>query len=167
MKIFLIRHGETQWNNEGLFQGQIDIPLNDVGISQALATARTSLQWGLTALYSSPLKRTMQVSRQISSMTGVPIKQDSGFMELNLGSLEGITGNDMRRSCSTRLNHIRANSTQNHNSDNSESPSSQTLKMTCMKRVGTPEEIANVVLFLTSSLSSYITGQTVRVDGGM
>ena len=98
MKIFLIRHGETQWNNEGLFQGQIDIPLNDVGISQALATARTSLQWGLTALYSSPLKRTMQVSRQISSMTGVPIKQDSGFMELNLGSLEGITGNDMRRS---------------------------------------------------------------------
>ena len=42
-----------------------------------------------------------------------------------------------------------------------------TLKRTCMKRVGRPEEIANVVLFLSSDLSSYMTGQVLRVDGGM
>ena len=98
MKIYLVRHGETQWNSEGRFQGQIDIPLNDIGISQALATARASLRLGLTALYSSPLKRTIQVAQHISSITGIPINLDPGLMELNLGSLEGITGNDMRRS---------------------------------------------------------------------
>ena len=42
-----------------------------------------------------------------------------------------------------------------------------TLKRTCLKRVGRPEEIANVVLFLSSNLSSYMTGQVLRVDGGM
>lgn len=41
------------------------------------------------------------------------------------------------------------------------------LQQTCMKRVGRPEEIANVVLFLSSHLSSYMTGQILRVDGGM
>ncbi len=42
-----------------------------------------------------------------------------------------------------------------------------TLERTCMKRVGRPEEIANAALFLSSDLSSYITGQVLRVDGGM
>ena len=42
-----------------------------------------------------------------------------------------------------------------------------TLERTCMKRVGRPEEIANAVLFLSSDKSSYITGQVLRVDGGM
>jgi len=42
-----------------------------------------------------------------------------------------------------------------------------TLKRICMKRVGRPEEIANTVLFLASELSSYMTGQVLRVDGGM
>lgn len=42
-----------------------------------------------------------------------------------------------------------------------------TLQRVCLKRVGRPEEISNVVLFLASELSSYMTGQTLRVDGGM
>ncbi len=42
-----------------------------------------------------------------------------------------------------------------------------TLQRICMKRIGRPEEIANVALFLSSDLSSYMTGQTLRGDGGM
>jgi 3-oxoacyl-[acyl-carrier protein] reductase len=42
-----------------------------------------------------------------------------------------------------------------------------TLERTCMKRVGKPQEIADAALFLASDLSSYITGQVLRVDGGM
>jgi len=42
-----------------------------------------------------------------------------------------------------------------------------TLQRISMKRVGKPEEIANVALFLSSELSTYMTGQVLRVDGGM
>jgi 3-oxoacyl-[acyl-carrier protein] reductase len=43
----------------------------------------------------------------------------------------------------------------------------KTLQRISMKRVGKPEEIANIALFLASDLSSYMTGQVLRVDGGM
>ena len=43
----------------------------------------------------------------------------------------------------------------------------ETLARTCLKRVGDPDEIANAILFLASDLASYVTGQTIRVDGGM
>ena len=42
-----------------------------------------------------------------------------------------------------------------------------TLQRICMRRIGKPEEIANVALFLSSELSTYMTGQVLRVDGGM
>jgi 3-oxoacyl-[acyl-carrier protein] reductase len=42
-----------------------------------------------------------------------------------------------------------------------------TLQRICMQRVGRPEEIANAIMFLASDLSSYMTGQVLRVDGGM
>ena len=96
MKIFLVRHGETQWNKLGKFQGQVDVALNQRGLAQARDAARAALAWRPAALYSSPLRRTMQVAEEVSRKVGLPVTVDPRLMELNLGELEGATSQQMR-----------------------------------------------------------------------
>ena len=96
MKIFLIRHGETQLNKLGKFQGQVDVALNQQGLAQARDAARAALTWRPAALYSSPLRRTMQVAEEVSRKVGLQVRVEPRLMELNLGELEGATSRQMR-----------------------------------------------------------------------
>ena len=57
MKIYLIRHGETDWNHINRFQGREDIELNAAGIAQAVRCGQTLQGLGIEAVYTSPLKR--------------------------------------------------------------------------------------------------------------
>jgi broad specificity phosphatase PhoE len=96
VKLILVRHGETEWNKLGKFQGQEDVALNERGLSQAKDTAKASISWRPTALYSSPLGRTMQVAEEISRVTGLVIKTDPRLQELDLGDVEGVNGTQMQ-----------------------------------------------------------------------
>jgi broad specificity phosphatase PhoE len=96
VRLLLVRHGETEWNKLGRFQGQCDVPLNKRGLVQARQTARAvSLSPGGT-VYASPLYRTMQTAHEITRAAGVNVVPMDGLKELNLGDLEGITGSEMR-----------------------------------------------------------------------
>ena len=97
MKFFLVRHGETEWNRLGRFQGHEDIKLNDRGLSQAKETAKAAAEWGHSAIYASPLTRTVQVAEEMVKVTLVPVSKQPGLKELNLGDLEGVTGEEMRQ----------------------------------------------------------------------
>ena len=96
MRLVLVRHGETDWNKLGKFQGQGDIALNSRGMAQAKETAQAVAACKHSAVYSSPLHRTMQVAQEISLLGGKPVVEVPGFMELRLGDLEGVTGEKMR-----------------------------------------------------------------------
>ena len=96
MRLYLVRHGETDWNRLGKFQGQVDVDLNNLGLVQARETARAALAWEPTAIYASPLTRTMQVAEEISGLTGLAVVQDPRLMELDLGDVEGVSGSEMR-----------------------------------------------------------------------
>ena len=91
-----MRHGETDWNKLGKFQGQCDVPLNKRGLAQARQTARAVLRNPLCAIYASPLYRTMQTAEEISRPAQSNIIPLNGLKELDLGEMEGITGAEMR-----------------------------------------------------------------------
>ncbi|MCH7606156.1 MAG: histidine phosphatase family protein [Chloroflexi bacterium] len=96
MKLLLVRHGETEWNKLGKFQGQSDISLNLRGMDQARETAQALASDQYVALYSSPLCRTMQVADEIARVIETPVVPVRGLMEWDLGDLEGVTGAEMR-----------------------------------------------------------------------
>jgi probable phosphoglycerate mutase len=90
-ELILIRHGETEWNRQGRFQGQQDSPLTPEGASQAEAIAAHLARWDIQALYASDLGRTLQTAAPMAAATGLTVIPEPGLRERNLGILEGLT----------------------------------------------------------------------------
>jgi probable phosphoglycerate mutase len=87
--LYLIRHGRTDWNEEGRYQGQCDPPLNTLGRQQAqdAAAALRDVPW--TALYSSDLARAQQTAWALSNCTGMPVQLDARLREIDVGQWAG------------------------------------------------------------------------------
>ena len=88
-RLVLIRHGETDWNVEGRYQGQANPPLNARGRAQARRLAEELRGVGLDVLYSSPLRRALQTAQVIAETLGLPLHIEPRLMEINQGDWEG------------------------------------------------------------------------------
>lgn len=89
-QILVVRHGQSEWNALGLWQGQEDPPLSDLGRSQALEAA--SSVGSVDAIFSSPLQRASQTAAIISECLGVgPVIELQGLMERHAGEWQGCT----------------------------------------------------------------------------
>ena len=86
-----LRHGVTDWNAQGLFQGRTDIALNDEGIAQAHAAARRLRHGPLDYVVVSPLLRAVQTAKIVASTLAAPLTIDDGLIECDFGSLEGCS----------------------------------------------------------------------------
>jgi broad specificity phosphatase PhoE len=84
-----LRHGATDWNRQGLFQGRTDNPLNDDGIAQAHVAAEKLRAAELGQVVSSPLLRAVQTAEIIAVMASKPVTLEQGLIELDFGSFEG------------------------------------------------------------------------------
>jgi broad specificity phosphatase PhoE len=92
LRIYLVRHGETDWNLQGRWQGTSDIPLNDKGLRQARQlAARLAQEENLTALYTSPLQRAFATADAIGKTTGLAPIGDERLVERRIGAFEGKT----------------------------------------------------------------------------
>ncbi len=96
-KLALVRHGETDWNVEGRYQGQADPPLNEHGRAQARAVAQKAAALHPDVIYSSPLKRAWETALAISQATGLPVVPEPRLKEINQGRWEGMLVTDIRR----------------------------------------------------------------------
>ncbi|WP_106407611.1 histidine phosphatase family protein [Aquidulcibacter paucihalophilus] len=96
--IYLIRHGETEWNVEGRSQGKLDSSLTKTGVSQAEAIARklADLNIQADAFLTSPLGRTRQTASIIANHLKLPdLKFDERLAEVSVGSWDGLTHYDI------------------------------------------------------------------------
>lgn len=91
MKLFLVRHGETDWNKELRYQGRRDISLNAKGIEQAGIAGEKLKPYSPSALYSSNLTRTMQTSEIIGKALGLVPRSEPRLQEIDFGEWEGRT----------------------------------------------------------------------------
>ena len=91
MKLILVRHCETYWNEERRVQGgDSDIELNDTGLEQAKKLAAFLENEPVTAILSSPMQRTIATAKIIASQHQLPVEIAQGLRELKVGELEGM-----------------------------------------------------------------------------
>jgi broad specificity phosphatase PhoE len=96
---FFARHGETDWNAAGRWQGQTDVPLNDVGRAQAKALAARLRGEGIRLVVSSDLSRARETAEIVARELGLDLADaDAAFRERAYGIFEGLT----REECTAR-----------------------------------------------------------------
>jgi len=92
MRVFIVRHGETNWNLEGRIQGISDVPLNATGLEQAQKIANRLRLQHFDAIFTSPLKRAKQTAELIAQFhSGTPFYSEPNLREVSFGTAEGLT----------------------------------------------------------------------------
>ena len=91
MRLFLVRHGETESNRLNLVLGRDDVPLNERGLWQAERVARALAREPLAAVYSSPLQRALDTARAVAAPHGLAVQIEQGLIEMDIGEADGLT----------------------------------------------------------------------------
>lgn len=89
MRLYLLRHGQTEWNIEGKIQGKTDIPLNETGLRQARCLAEGMREREISAVYSSPLLRAAQTAEILAEEKGLSVSVLPELREVDFGLWEG------------------------------------------------------------------------------
>jgi len=89
-EIILCRHGQTDWNTEGRYQGRTDVPLNATGRQQARDLAARLADQTIHAVYSSTLERAYDTAVEIARPRGLEVRRDPRLDEIDQGLWEGM-----------------------------------------------------------------------------
>ncbi len=87
---YFLRHGETDWNREGRYQGHADVPLNATGIAQAEAAGEALAGAEISRIVTSPLSRALKTAAVVAERLGRPIHVERGLIERSFGSFDGL-----------------------------------------------------------------------------
>ena len=94
-RLYLVRHGQTDWNLAGRIQGQRPVPLNEEGRKQAELLARFFARFPLAAVWSSDLPRAVETAERIAAPHGLAVHTTPALRERNFGPLEGLAGDEI------------------------------------------------------------------------
>jgi probable phosphoglycerate mutase len=94
-RLVLWRHGQTLWNADNRHQGQIDIPLNDVGREQARHAAQTLVAMKPTHVIASDLERASETGQILADLAGIKLSTDERLRETFAGEWQGMTRDEI------------------------------------------------------------------------
>ena len=103
MRILLARHGETPWNAEGRYQGQIDIPLSPIGESQAQALGERLKSVDITRAVASPLSRAQRTAQLALGARADMLLTEPELQEIAHGEWEGLLASEIHEKDPSRL----------------------------------------------------------------
>jgi probable phosphoglycerate mutase len=94
--VVLWRHGQTEWNTQRRFQGQIDVPLDDVGKRQAVEGAKHLAALDPAVIVSSDLLRASQTAAELATLAGLDVQLTESLRETNAGEWQGMYADDLK-----------------------------------------------------------------------
>lgn len=97
-RLVVWRHGRTQWNATGRFQGQADTPLDALGRQQAVRAARFLATLKPAAIVSSDLSRAVETAKALATLTDLSVRTDPRLREIHVGTWEGLTAEEVAES---------------------------------------------------------------------
>lgn len=97
LRIILVRHGETKWNIEGRFQGQVDTELSERGIAQGQRAAIALAEVPIDAAVASPLQRSYLTCKMAADKHGIAVHKDDRLLEISHGLWEGKLADDVAK----------------------------------------------------------------------
>ncbi|HEY1975631.1 MAG TPA: histidine phosphatase family protein [Candidatus Baltobacteraceae bacterium] len=103
MRLYVARHGETDWNFAGRYQGQRESTLTELGMQQARALAGDLSQSGARRVIASPLQRCVETARPLAESLECPIDTDARLLEIAHGTWEGRLREEIERADGERM----------------------------------------------------------------
>jgi broad specificity phosphatase PhoE len=95
-RLLIVRHGETDHNAGGVWQGQLDIPLSDIGLEQARAAGRAIAAYHPTRVVASDLARAAVTAQHVAEAAGVEVTHDPRWREIHVGRWQGLHTSEVR-----------------------------------------------------------------------
>lgn len=106
MELYIVRHGETEWNKEKLLQGSTDIPLSEEGRRLARISGEALADVPFDRIYSSPLQRAYETACLFRGKQPVPIIRDERLRELCFGEYEGQNMSELLQDTSSSFRYF-------------------------------------------------------------
>ena len=96
MKLYLVRHGETDWNKIHKLQGKSNVPLNEYGRELARVTSKAMEDIEFTHIFSSPLDRAYETAEILRGSRDLEIVVDKRLEEMSFGIYEGVPNEEVK-----------------------------------------------------------------------
>ena len=94
MKLYVVRHGQTEWNAINRVLGRTDMPLNEEGLRQAEELSEKVRDLPVDVILASPLKRTLQTAEAVARVKNLPVVPEQALIECDFGIYEGVPRDD-------------------------------------------------------------------------